>query len=181
MSIRRLASYGGGFHMTRTVYSIDADAPTLWAGMYKDPPRIAVPIAKIEGFDTYHQHNYVYGEGGISPTILRNCEKGYPPLIKVVARLNIKDHDINRRIYSSEGIAPTIRAAPGGNSEPKIVVGSDGQEGLEIRDGKGHTSAHEGDGVKLIFPTGTASCSRVRNQIAPTIMAGPVVGVVVRE
>lgn len=177
----KIGYFGNGFNMTERIYSIDDVAPTLWASMSHDQPNIAVPIAKIEGFDTYHQHNYVYGEGGISPTILRNCEKGYPPLIKVVARLNIKDHDINRRIYSSEGIAPTIRAAPGGNSEPKIVVGSDCKEGLEIRDGKGHTSAHEGDGVKLIFPTGTASCSRVRNQIAPTIMAGPVVGVVVRR
>lgn len=52
---------------------------------------------------------------------------------------------------------------------------------LLIRDGTRYTEAREGDGVKLIFPTGTESCGRVREGIAPTLMAGPVVGVVVRQ
>lgn len=54
-------------------------------------------------------------------------------------------------------------------------------DSLFIKEGGGYTVAHEGDGVKLIFPTGKESVSRVREQIAPTLMAGPVVGVVVRH
>ena len=39
-----------------------------------------------------------------------------------VALLNIKDHDLHRRVYSSEGICPTIRAQSGGNAEPKVLI-----------------------------------------------------------
>lgn len=52
---------------------------------------------------------------------------------------------------------------------------------MRIRDGRGFKEARAGDGVKLIFPTGTESCGRVQHCIAPTLMAGPVVGVVVAE
>lgn len=51
---------------------------------------------------------------------------------------------------------------------------------MRIRDGTSYSEAREGDGIKLVFPTGTESCARVRSQISPTIMGGPVVGVVVR-
>ena len=52
---------------------------------------------------------------------------------------------------------------------------------MRIRDGRGFKEARAGDGVKLIFPTGTESCGRVQHCIAPALMAGPVVGVVVAE
>lgn len=51
---------------------------------------------------------------------------------------------------------------------------------LLIRNGRTYAEAREGDGIKLIFPTGPESCGRVRSGIAPTLMAGDVVGVVVR-
>lgn len=34
----------------------------------------------------------------------------------------IKMHDISRRVYSPNGLAPTIHCVGGGNSEPKVVV-----------------------------------------------------------
>ena len=39
-----------------------------------------------------------------------------------VALLNIEDRDLHRRVYSPEGICPTIRAQSGENAEPKILV-----------------------------------------------------------
>ena len=36
----------------------------------------------------------------------------------------IKMHDISRRVYDPDGIAPTIHTMGGGNQEPKIVCGS---------------------------------------------------------
>jgi len=33
-----------------------------------------------------------------------------------------KMHDISRRVYDTQGIAPTIHCVGGGNLEPKIVV-----------------------------------------------------------
>ena len=118
--MKTLAKYGNGYNQTQRIYSIEDTAPTIW-NMSHDTLKIAVPIAKLEGFDSYHQHNYVYGEDGISPTILRNCEKGYPPLIQV-AELNQGGYDIRKRIYSTEGIAPTIYTCGGGGCEPKIIV-----------------------------------------------------------
>lgn len=56
-----------------------------------------------------------------------------------------------------------------------------GNDTILVRDGTRYTEAHEHDGIKLIYPTGTESCGRVRNGISPTIMTGPVVGVVVRR
>lgn len=54
---------------------------------------------------------------------------------------------------------------------------------LLIRDGgrRSLVMAREGDGIKLIFPTGPESASRVRRGIAPTLMTADVVGVIVRR
>ena len=52
---------------------------------------------------------------------------------------------------------------------------------MRIRNGNTYAEAHEGDGIKLIFPTGPDSRGRVQSGIAPIIMGGPVVGVVVRK
>lgn len=40
----------------------------------------------------------------------------------LVARLNIRDHDVNRRVYSPDGVAPTIRTPGGGNHTPKVLI-----------------------------------------------------------
>lgn len=52
---------------------------------------------------------------------------------------------------------------------------------LLIRNGGGVAMAREGDGIKLIFPTGPESAGRVRRGIAPTLMTADVVGVIVRR
>ena len=41
--------------------------------------------------------------------------------IKVVGKLDIKGHDCVKRVYSIEGIAPTLTTMMGGNREPKIL------------------------------------------------------------
>lgn len=50
-----------------------------------------------------------------------------------------------------------------------------------IKNGTGYAQAVDGDGIKLIHPKDEQSCGRVRHQIAPTLMAGPVVGVVIER
>ena len=40
----------------------------------------------------------------------------------MVAMLAVKDHEANRRIYSADGIGPTIRTPGGGGHIPKILV-----------------------------------------------------------
>ncbi|MGP1485829.1 MAG: DNA cytosine methyltransferase [Campylobacter sp.] len=41
--------------------------------------------------------------------------------IKVMGKLNIKSNDSNKRIYSTDGISPTLTTMGGGNREPKII------------------------------------------------------------
>lgn len=40
---------------------------------------------------------------------------------------------------------------------------------LLVRNGKSFVEAHEGDGIKLIYPRSELSCGRVRKGISPTI------------
>lgn len=39
-----------------------------------------------------------------------------------ISRESLKINDIARRVYSPDGIAPTIHTCGGGNTEPKILV-----------------------------------------------------------
>ena len=41
--------------------------------------------------------------------------------IKIVGKLDIKGNDILKRVYATDGVAPTIHTAQGGNQEPKIL------------------------------------------------------------
>ena len=47
---------------------------------------------------------------------------GNVPIIKVVGELDIKGHDCIKRVYSGEGLAPTLTDMQGGNRQPKIIV-----------------------------------------------------------
>lgn len=40
----------------------------------------------------------------------------------MAARLNIRDHDVNRRVYDPAGVSPTIRTPGGGNHTPKVLI-----------------------------------------------------------
>lgn len=44
-----------------------------------------------------------------------------PPKLIQVGFLDIKDYELHKRVYSPRGLCPTIRAASGGNAEPKII------------------------------------------------------------
>lgn len=41
--------------------------------------------------------------------------------IKVIGKLDIKGNSILKRVYATDGVAPTIHTAQGGNQEPKIL------------------------------------------------------------
>lgn len=49
----------------------------------------------------------------------RDCKD---PKCVQVAKLDIKGHDQVKRVYSSEGLSPTLTTMGGGNREPKIEV-----------------------------------------------------------
>lgn len=45
------------------------------------------------------------------------------PMIKVIGRLDINGLDIIKRIYSIDGLSPTLSTMMGGQRQPKIVIG----------------------------------------------------------
>ena len=45
--------------------------------------------------------------------------------IQVVGKLDIKGHDCVKRVYSGEGLAPTLTDMQGGNRQPKVLVGDE--------------------------------------------------------
>lgn len=65
-------------------------------------------------------------------------------------------------IYDTEGIAPTIRAYQGGNSEPKIRI----KEATK----KGYSEASIGDSVNLSHPNSKTRRGRVGKGIANTLL-----------
>lgn len=76
-----------------------------------------------------------------------------------------------RRVYSEDGIAPTIHTCQGGNTEPKILV----REATK----KGFAEAYEGDSVNLAYPESTTRRGRVGKQVSQTLQCNDNMGVVV--
>ena len=78
------------------------------------------------------QKNQAVKTDGISTTLTSSmgCGGGYVPMVtdKPIQAGNLsggkwdKMHDVSRRYYDPQGIAPTIHTCQGGNTEPKVVV-----------------------------------------------------------
>jgi len=55
--------------------------------------------------------------------------------IKQVGMLNIKGNEQIRRVYSQDGISPTLSTMQGGNRQPKIIIGSTQKNAAINKDG----------------------------------------------
>jgi DNA (cytosine-5)-methyltransferase 1 len=79
---------------------------------------------KPDGTQTYQQDR-IYDVKGVSPTV--SAELGgrmnilEQPKIEVIGMLDMKGHDLIRRVYDPEGLAPTLNTCQGGNLQPKIL------------------------------------------------------------
>lgn len=136
--------------------------------------------SKVDGKQPSLEHR-VYDSRGISTAITT----GFHPSIAEVQQVgNIVD-DSNRnfknpqtgRVYSTEGISPTINTCQGGGREPKII-----EQPLHIREAtaKGYAEAYDGDSVNLAVPSSQTRRGRAGNQIANTLDTGCQQGVVTR-
>ena len=86
--------------------------------------------------------NVVQDKDGISSTL---CARDYKdPKCVVVGTTNISKYESSNRIYSQEGISPTIQTMQGGNLEPKVAVKENTKKGYAI--------AYDGDGVYINRP-----------------------------
>lgn len=106
-----------------------------------------------------------------------------------------KMHDISRRAYHTDEVAPSIHTCSGGNQEPKIVAsrgrGEHNKQHLELRkdnltntitsvqkdnyvaiktaNKKGYDIATDGDGIDLAYPESETRRGRVGHKIAKTL------------
>ena len=93
-----------------------------------------------------------------------------PKCVKV-GNLNIKGHDSVKRVYSQEGISPTLTDMQGGNRQPKIMI----KNATKI----GYDEATEGDSINLQYPNSNTRRGRVGHQVSQTLMANDSMGVIV--
>ncbi len=87
-----------------------------------------------------------------------------------VGNLDIKGHDSIKRIYSDEGLSPTLTDMQGGNRQPKILIKNATKQG--------YIEAKNGDSVNLQYPNSTTRRGRVGHQVSQTLMASDNMGVV---
>jgi DNA (cytosine-5)-methyltransferase 1 len=84
-----------------------------------------------------------------------------------------KMHDISRRAYRTDYMAPSLHTCGGGNREPKILV----REATK----KGYAEAEEGDSINFEQPNSKTRRGRVGKQVAQTLTTSPQQGVVVSD
>ena len=100
-----------------------------------------------------------------------------------------KMHDISRRAYHEDSIAPAMHTCQGGNTEPKVSVSVDisktvrasGRGSMDrhtwdvvavpikTANKKGYDMATDGDGIDLSYPQSTTRRGRVGHGVAKTI------------
>lgn len=93
--------------------------------------------------------------------------------IKVIGKLNIKGQDNIKRVYSCDGIAPTLTNMQGGNRQPKIIVKNATKQG--------YIEAFEGDSINLAYPNSKTRRGRVGKQVSQTLQCNENMGVVTPE
>lgn len=78
-------------------------------------------------FRTIGQRDVVYKQDGIMGTLVATDYKQPKQIIEfndkinVVGNLDIKGMDVIKRVYSSEGVSPTLTTMEGGNRQPKVI------------------------------------------------------------
>ncbi|MBR2492052.1 MAG: DNA (cytosine-5-)-methyltransferase [Paludibacteraceae bacterium] len=84
--------------------------------------------------------------------------------IKVVGKLDIKGHDCVKRVYDTDGIAPTLTDMQGGNRQPKIIIDdTQGFDGVRVYDKYSPALRASRSGLKTIdYDTKVAVAMRGR-------------------
>ena len=112
----------------------------------------------------YPQGNRVYDTNGIACSQTANGGGiGGKTGLYLVGNLDIKGNEQIRRVYSEEGISPTLNTMQGGNTQPKVMY--------KVRQAtkQGYAIAEEGDSINLKQPNSTTRRGRVGNKIANTL------------
>lgn len=114
------------------------------------------------------QKSAVYSTDGIMSCLTATDYK-QPKQIVVLNKENGMPRETNR-VYSPEGLSPTLNTMQGGNRQPKILVREATKQGF--------AEASVGDSVNLAHPNSKTRRGRVGKQIANTLLTGESQGVV---
>ena len=112
----------------------------------------------------YPQGNRVYNSNNIACSQTANGGGiGGKTGLYLVGNLDIKGNEQIKRVYSEEGISPTLNTMQGGNTQPKVMY--------KVRQAtkQGYDIAEEGDSINLEQPNSTTRRGRVGNKIANTL------------
>ena len=141
----------------------------------------------IAGFNRHAERHADRGNGfgwkptegeGVATTLQANANsRPTDNFIKMscieAGNLNHYQNDQMNRVYSPEGISPTILVKSGGGREAKVLV----REATK----KGYAEAYEGDSINLEQPNSKTRRGRVGGGVANTLTTSPQQGVVVSE
>jgi DNA (cytosine-5)-methyltransferase 1 len=98
---------------------------------------------------------------------------GYVKL-KQTHTLNIKGNDSIKRIYSSEGLCPSLTTMQGGHREPKVSILNgliEVSDEVRVKEATklGYKVAEEGDSINISVPSSKSRRGRVGKQVAQTL------------
>jgi len=122
------------------------------------------------------QASQVFSEYGESPSICAGTHgyaNGYVELSDEIIQLNDPKHS-NDRIYSDEGISPTLNTMQGGNRQPFVQISSNTIKGYDIAE-------EEEDSINFSNPNSETRRGRVGKGVAQTLDTGCNQGVLVKK
>lgn len=120
-------------------------------------------VKKIK-MTTFHQAQSRIQEGDISQTLCARDWKD-PKCVKV-GDLDIKGQDCLKRVYSPEGVSPTLTTMGGGNREPKIIDDTYANRDARVYAEYSPALRSERSGLKVTEPF--IAASRGRNPENPS-------------
>lgn len=145
----------------------DEYSPSITAREYKDPRLIRVGNVNPSGNG---MNGEVYYENGLTPTITTNKGEGSKVLqVGNIVDTGSWDNPQRGRIYSPDGVSPSLNTVGGGGLEPKILIKNATKQG--------YLEAVDGDGVDLTYPDSETRRGRVQKQISHTITTQDSLGV----
>lgn len=100
-----------------------------------------------------------------SRCLTSNLSKGVPYNVIRIGSVDLNGHDICKRVYSVEGLSPTIPTGTSGNTIPKVLV----REATK----KDYAEAYEGDSINIEHPNSKTRRGRVGKGVAQTLTTSP--------
>ncbi|MGJ0741421.1 DNA cytosine methyltransferase [Enterococcus casseliflavus] len=141
------------------VYGSDGILGALSATDYKDAKKVAIPVLAPDRAKKRQNGRRFKKDGEEMFTLTAQDRHG----IMIAGRLP-GNHDQNSRVYSLEGLAPTLSTMQGGGQEPKILI----KEATV----QGYSEALPGDSINISHPSSETRRGRVGKGIANTLLTG---------